>query len=151
MNMQAVIEKIPALPVVYMRRTGCYGEQNYKLMQDMKHWIQSHDLWSNDGVIYGIAQDNIEMTPPENCRYDVCFVTDSVFNDDIIQYGSLPAGAYIVYQILHTADEVQHFYAALNTDLTTAGKEIDNSRSIMERYQFSLVEKGYCEFCIPIY
>ena len=66
--MQIQIENIHPSPIVYMRRIGEYGEQNYKLMQNMKQWIQAHNLWNEEGVIYGIAQDNAAFTPPEQCR-----------------------------------------------------------------------------------
>jgi DNA gyrase inhibitor GyrI len=100
------IEKIPAGPIVYMRRIGSYGEQNYTLMQDMKEWIRRHNLWSENGAIYGIAQDNAAITPLEQCRYDVCFVTERTFYDKAILHGTLPPGAYLVAEIPHTAEEV---------------------------------------------
>lgn len=148
--MQTTFENIPSISVVYMRRIGPYGEQNYKLMQDMKQWIQKYNLWDENSVIYGIAQDNIAITVPEKCRYDVCFVTDSIFTDNNIHHGTLPTGIYLVCEVLHTANEVQCFYAALDNILSKKGKRFDESRPILERYQFALVEKGYCEFCIPI-
>jgi len=148
--MQTHIENIPSSPIAYMRRIGAYGEQNYKLMQEMKQWIKDRNLWSEKGVIYGIAQDNAAITPPEICRYDVCFVTDSTFEDENIHHGTLPTGKYLVYQVIHTVDEVQLFYSGLGGGLAKEGRSIDESRPILERYQISLVEKGYCEFCIPI-
>ena len=103
------IENIPDSKVVYMRRTGAYGEKNYKLMQDMKEWIHTRNLWCDDGTIYGIAQDHAAITLPDQCRYDVCFVTDKVIDDTAIQHGMLPSGAYLVFEILHTAEEVGRF------------------------------------------
>lgn len=134
-----------------MRRTGAYGEQNYKLMQDMKEWIRSNNLWHESGTIYAIAQDNAATTPIEQCRYDVCFVTEQVFDDSSIQHGTLPPGAYLVVQIPHTADEVGRFWGSIGNVAAKTGKQIDESRPILERYQFSLVENGLCEFCIPVF
>jgi len=148
--MKAHIENIPPSPIAYMRRIGSYGEQNYKLMQKMKQWIKDRNLWSAKGVIYGIAQDNAAITLPEKCRYDVCFVTDSIFEDEAIHHGTLPNGKYLVYEIIHTADEVKCFYGGLSSALAKEGRQIDENRPVLERYQISLVEKGYCEFCIPI-
>ncbi|MCL2574458.1 MAG: GyrI-like domain-containing protein [Defluviitaleaceae bacterium] len=148
--MKMYIENIPQSHIAYMRRVGVYGEQNYKLMQDMKRWVHERDLWNSEGVIYGIAQDNAAQTLPEKCRYDVCFVTNSVFEDEFIHYGMLPTGKYLVCEIIHTADEVQHFYSNLMSVLSIEGERIDESRPILERYQFLLVEKGYCEICVPI-
>lgn len=148
--MQIHVENIPASPLIFMRRTGEYGEQNFKLMQDMKEWIQAHNLWNESDTIYGIAQDNAATTAPEQCRYDVCLVTEQVFEDDTIQRGTLPAGTYLVCEIPHTSDAVQHFWGSVGEVLAEEGKAIDESRPILERYQFAFVEKGYCEFCIPI-
>jgi len=148
--MQAHLENIPAHPVVYIRRVGPYGEQNYKLMQEMKAWVQSRDLWRENGVIYGIAWDNAAETPPDECRYDVCFVTDRTFEEKGIRHGRLPAGAYLVYEVVHTVDGVRHFYSDLDNALASAERRIDQSRPILERYPFSLVEKGYCAFCVPV-
>jgi len=148
--MQVHIENIPPSAIVYMRHIGSYGERNYKLMQDMKQWIQDRNLWSEEGVIYGIAQDNASLTSPDKCRYDVCFVTDSTFEDEAIHHGTLPTGTYLVFKVIHTADEVQRFYVGLGDAMAKEEKQIDEQCPILERYQFSLIEKGYCEFCVPI-
>ena len=148
--MKIHVENIPASKIVYMRCTGAYGEQNYKLMQDMKEWIRSQNLWNDNGTVYGIAQDNAVITLPEQCRYDVCLVTDRLFDDTSIHHGELPSGAYLVFEILHTAEEVGRFWGSIDEALQQEGKQIDNSRPILERYQILLVEKGYCEFCVPI-
>ena len=148
--MQIHAENIPANPIVYMRRTGAYGEQNAKLMEDMKEWIRRQNLWDNNGTIYGMAQDDAAATPPEQCRYDVCFVTDRTFDDTAIRYGTLPPGAYLIFEIPHTADEVGRFWGSIGEVLAKAGKQLDKSRPILERYQFAFVKKGICEFCVPI-
>jgi len=40
--------------MVYMRRTGAYGIQNYKLMAALKEWANRKGLLK-DSIIYGIA------------------------------------------------------------------------------------------------
>jgi DNA gyrase inhibitor GyrI len=148
--MKISAETIPPKAVVYMRGIGQYGEQNYRLMQEMKRWVQSHGQWTEAGVIYGIALDNMKITPPEKCRYDVCFVTDIAYNDTAVSHGTLPSGEYLVFEVPHTADDVKKFYASIGDALTKEEKRIDESRPILERYQFALVENGYCEFCVPV-
>jgi DNA gyrase inhibitor GyrI len=144
------VEKIPAASVVYMRRIGAYGEQNFKLMQRMKEWVQSRNLWDKNAAIYAIAQDNPAAVPPEECRYDVCYVTEQVFDDEGIHHGSLPAGTYLICQIPHTSQDVQCFWDSFGDILLKEKKQFDENRPILERYQLSLVENGYCEMCIPI-
>lgn len=105
-------------------------------MQAMKKWLQNQFLWSDSGIIFAIAQDNPATVPPEKCHYDGCCVMEQFFDDDRVKYVTLPAGTYFVCQVPHTIEDVQ--------------KQLDGSHPILERYQFSFVENGYCEFCIPI-
>lgn len=133
-----------------MRRTGPYGEQNHLFMQDIKQWIHNNGLWSENITIYGIAQDNIAITPHEKCRYDVCFETTSTFEDGSVHHGLLPSGMYLVFEVPHTVEDVKRFYLSFGDFLEKEKYHFDESRPILERYQFSLVEKGFCEFCIPI-
>lgn len=144
------LEKIPAHPVVYMRRIGAYGEQNFKLMHDMKEWIRHQELWNDFSTIYGIAQDNPSTTSPEKCRYDVCLETEQTFEDQAVQSGVLPAGTYLVFEIPHTTEDVQCFWASLVDVLLKEEKQIDKSRPVLERYKVALVNKGRCEFCVPV-
>lgn len=148
--MKTHIEDMPATPILYMRRIGAYGEGNYKLMQDMKEWIHLNNLWNESGTLYGIAQDNMAVIPPEQCRYDVCFATNQIFEGDSILHGTLPMGKYLVVEIPHTTEAVQHFWQSIEDNVQNEGKQIDVSRPILERYQIALVEHGLCEFCIPI-
>lgn len=144
------VETTPAAAVVYMRRVGAYGEQNFKLMQTMKEWVRKQSLWDNNGAIYAIAQDNPAIVPPEKCRYDVCYVTEQNFDEEGIQHGSLPDGTYLICQIPHTSQDVQRFWGSIGNILAHEKKQLDENRPILERYQLFLVENGYCEFCIPI-
>lgn len=149
--MKLHVENITAQPIVYMRHVGPYGgSQNFQLMENMKQWVSKHNLWSEAGILYGIAQDNAAITPPEKCRYDVCFVIEPDFKDDTIQHGTLPPGAYLVFELLHTTDEVQRFWGSLGDILAQEKRQIDESRPVLERYQIGLVEKGFCEFCVPV-
>ncbi len=71
--MEYIIEQLPVQPIVYMRRTGAYGPENYSLMAALKEWANKKGLLK-DSTIYGIAYDSAS-TPPEKCRYDVCLAT----------------------------------------------------------------------------
>lgn len=66
------LEAIPPVDVFYLRRTGCYGEENTLLMKRFQKWMKTHHLYSSDAVILALALDNPETTPPDSCRYDVC-------------------------------------------------------------------------------
>ena len=147
--MDFIIEQLPVQSTIYMRRTGAYGSENYKLMTALKEWANRKGLFE-DSVIYGIAHDN-ENTPPEKCRYDVCLVaTADCPVDDSVQRGEIPSGKYAVFTILHTAEAVQEFWASIIQVLQKEGLQFDTTRPILERYKHRLVEDGKCEFCIPL-
>lgn len=148
--MKIYIENISASSIVYMRRIGAYGQDNFKLMHSMKEWLKLKNLWNDDGIIYAIAQDDPNTTPSEKCRYDVCFVIEESFNEDSIFHGHLSSGMYLICQIPHTSDSVQSLWTSLEDMLSENERQFDESRVVLERYPISLVESGYCEFCIPI-
>lgn len=149
--MKVNVENITAQPIVYMRQTGPYGgAQNFQLMENMKQWIRNHNLWNDTGIIYGIPQDNAAVTPPGQCRYDVCFVSEIKFRDNWIHHGTLPSGMYLVFEVFHTADEVTRFWETISEIMAQEKQQIDESRPVLERYKTELVEKGFCEFCVPI-
>ena len=94
--MNFIIEQLPEQPVLYMRRIGAYGVENYELMAEMKKWVDMRGLFK-DSIIYGIAWDNPADTPPEQCRYDVCLVSSVDFPaDESVQRGEIPGGKYAV-------------------------------------------------------
>ena len=62
-------ENLPSSKIIYMRRTGKYGPENYKLMDTFKKWIQENNLYNEDTVIYAIPMDNPEIPVPLRCLY----------------------------------------------------------------------------------
>lgn len=106
--MKYTIEEIVPQKIAYMRRTGPYGVENQKLMQELKKWAMNKNIFKNS-IIYGIAQDGTE-TPPEKCRYDVCIVVeDESILDSNVMVGKLQGGKYATFTINHTAEDVQNF------------------------------------------
>lgn len=147
--LEFTVEALPVQPVVYMRRVGAYGAQNYKLMAALKEWANDKGLLK-DGIIYGIAHDDVN-TPPEKCRYDVCLVSNANCPEDyLVKQGEIPGGRYAVFTIAHTAEAVQAFWASLPHLQQTDSMQFDMSKPVLERYQYNLVEDGKCEFCVPL-
>ncbi len=147
--MAFMIEQIPVQPIVYMRRIGTYGMENFHLMASLKEWANQKGLLK-DSVIFGIAHDN-ENTPPEKCRYDVCLVAAADCPvDEAVQRGQIDGGKYAVFTIPHTSEAVQKFWASITQILQKKELLPDLTKPILERYKFELVEEGKCEFCIPL-
>lgn len=144
-----IIEQLPVQHIAYMRRTGAYGSENYKLMASLKEWAGRKGLLE-DGIIYGIAQDN-DNTPPEKRRYDVCLVIAPDYPaDNEVQRGEIPGGKYAVFTISHTAEAVREFWSSVIRVLEEEGLQFDMAKPILERYTYKMVEDGKCEFCVPL-
>jgi DNA gyrase inhibitor GyrI len=145
------IEQLPTQQIVFMRRTGAYGIENYALMATLKEWAKCNGLFE-DSIIYGIAQDNASDTPPEQCRYDVCLIKSVNYTvDETVQHGEIHGGKYAVFTIPHTAEAVQDFWSSVVKILQDSNLQYDSAKPIMERYKHRLVEDGFCEFCVPIF
>lgn len=145
-------ERIPSSKVIYMRRTGAYGIENYKLMDTFKKWVQENNLYNEDTVIYAIPMDDPEKVMPCQCRYDVCINKPENQTFELNQIGcrDLESGKYLIFLIPHTADAVQTAWQMCFSELEKLGYLLDKSRPVIERYKKTLVDRHLCELCIPI-
>ncbi len=150
--MKMNIENIPAYEIAYIRRVGSYGVDNVQTMEKLKEWAKVNNLLKEQSIILGIAYDNAKTTNPENCRYDACIVVsdDNCFNNDYINYGNVAGGDYAVFEISHTAEGVKKAWSDIFSELINRGYTFDESRPILERYVFEMVNNQYCEICVPI-
>jgi len=151
MNMD--IANISFCRIAYIRQIGPYGQNNVEVMEKLKTWAKSKGLLNGQSIILGIAQDNPKIVEPENCRYDTCLVIsdDYCVSDDYISEGSILGGKYAVFNIKHTAEEVQKAWLTIFQELFKDGYEMDETRPILERYKAEMVKNHYCEICVPIH
>ncbi|WP_411170047.1 GyrI-like domain-containing protein [Clostridium sp. MB05] len=144
------IEKIKKCRVAYVRGVGPYGASNIQVMANLKKWAEEKNLFDEEAIIYGIPQDNPQITAPKDCRYDACIVISNDYQiDDSINEAELNAGEYAVYKIKHTEEDIKKAWKEIFINLENAGYKIDNKPTI-ERYSNDMVNKGYCEICVPI-
>ncbi|MEA1962286.1 MAG: GyrI-like domain-containing protein [Bacillota bacterium] len=150
MNMK--IETIPPYRIAYLRYIGPYGTSNVQTMEKLKKWAKSNDLLHDKSIILGIAHDNPETTKPENCRYDACAVVsdDYCVNNGCVSQGNIVGGKYAVLKISHTAEAVQKAWFEIFPELFKQGYQFDETRPVLERYIFEMVNNHYCELCVPI-
>ena len=113
--MEMTTENIQAHRIAYVRRVGPYGNYNVQTMEELKNWARSNNLFDDETVIYGIAQDNPETTEPEKCRYDTCIVVSDEYLavDNYISYGRIVGGIYEVFKIEHTAQAVMQAWSVI--------------------------------------
>lgn len=146
--MRYTIEYLPAYPLAYMRRTGPYGAENAAVMSRLKAWASAHGL--EEGIIFGIPQDNPQQTPGSQCRYDVAVVVEAgTLLDEAVQKNFFQEGQYAIFQFEHTAEGVLQGWQGIATALSQAGYQIAD-RPIVERYRSELVAAHLCELCVPI-
>lgn len=147
--MKCRIETLPNYRIAYVRRVGPYGPANIEVMEELKKWAKEQNLLSS-GTLFAIPQDNPETTLPDNCRFDACIVISKDYQlDDTICESELSGGRYLIYEVKHTAEEIQKAYAEIFPQLQSNGYQIDN-KPIMERYIGDMINNPYCEICVPV-
>ena len=70
--------------------------------------------------------------------------------DEYINFGKTMGGKYCVFKISHTADAMQKAWLEVFTELAKRNYEFDDRRPVMERYAAQMINKHYCEICVPI-
>lgn len=149
-EVQIYEEMIPSQKMLYMRRVGAYGMENYQLMNNFKNWVFAQGYMSDEAVILGIAKDDASIVPPEECRYYVCLLTEAESNDSRVLAGDFAGGRYFILEMPHTADGVQYCWNNGFILAQEKGYTIDFTRPPVERYAKKKVDRNLCEFLIPV-
>lgn len=150
--MKIAMEDIPLSPIAYIRRTGAYGIENIQTMEQLKCWASANHLMNDETVIYGIAHDNPQMTPPEECRYDACIVLTATQlpEKNGVQLGEITGGKYAVFTTEHTAEAVKQLWTELFPALAENHCSLDSARPILERFAAKMISQHLCEICVPV-
>ena len=142
-------ESVKQQAMVYARRIGEYGAENAILMEKFKIWANNHGYMTNEAIILGIAQDDVNIVSPKHCRYDVVLLGDYDADEEWIVSDIFPGGKYIVMEIPHTPDAVSLVWKEGIPFLSQLYR-LDFSKPIIERYQKKLVDNHLCEMLFPI-
>jgi len=148
--MKMTIEELPASRIAYFRNIGEYGEkQNKELMESFKKWAKLNGVFDNS-IILGIPQDNPEITPKDECRYDVCVVINKDFNvEKPACVGEFPGGKYAVFLLDHTKEAVSEFWSNIFSEIERNNLLI-REQPIIERYTSQMINNHLCEILVPI-
>nr|WP_172251921.1 GyrI-like domain-containing protein [Saccharibacillus deserti] len=154
--MTFTIEHMPTARMIFARKTGPYGPGNQETMEYLKAWARRRNLLRESATLLGIAQDNPQHTPPEQCRYDACLIIREAgaseigdLQDTSLRLGEFPGGTYAVFKTAHTPQGVNEVWSSAFPALLEAGIRLDE-RPTVERYTGSLLPEGLCELCVPI-
>lgn len=144
------IEEIPESRIAYFRNVGEYGEkQNKELMESFKKWAQINGVFDNSTIL-GIPHDNPQVTPKEECRYDVCVVINTNFNVvKPAQVGKFTGGKYAVFVLDHTKEAVNEFWGNIFSEIKKNNLLI-REQPIVERYTSQMIGNHLCEILVPI-
>ncbi|WP_226526913.1 AraC family transcriptional regulator [Metabacillus niabensis] len=147
--MKCKTETIPNYRVAYVRRVGPYGPENIKVMEELKKWAREKDLLKT-AILFGIPQDNPETMQPENCKFDACIVISENYEiDGTISVKEISGGNYLVYEVKHTAVDIQKAYENILLAIQNNEFEMDN-KPIIERYTGDINTNPTCEICVPM-
>ena len=147
--MKFKVETFPNYRIAYMRRVGRYGLANIEVMEKLKKWAKEKNLLES-AILFAIPQDNPETTLPDHCRFDACIVIPNDYQvDNSVFEGELSGGKYLIYEIKHTADDIQKAYSDIFQSLQKNGYKMEN-KPIMEKYIGDMISNPNCEICIPV-
>ncbi|NGP46401.1 transcriptional regulator [Bacillaceae bacterium SIJ1] len=148
--MNMTIEELAESRIAYFRNVGEYGEKkNKELMESFKKWAQSNGVLEGSAIL-GIPQDHPEVTPKEECRYDVCVVVNQEFIvTKPAQAGRLPGGGYAVFQLDHTKEALSSFWNNIFSEIERNQLSL-REQPMIERYTWGMVEQHLCEILVPI-
>ena len=147
--MKIKVEILPNYRIAYMRRVGPYGPTNIGVMEKVKLWATEKNLLTS-AILLAIPQDDPKTTLPENCRFDACIVIAEDYQlDDSISESEVSGGQYLIFEVRHTAEDIQKAYTEIFPTLQSNGYQIDH-KPILERYTGDMMTTPYCEICVPI-
>ncbi|MCY7789730.1 GyrI-like domain-containing protein, partial [Bacillus haynesii] len=61
----------------------------------------------------------------------------------------ISGGQYLIYDVKHTAEDIQNAYSDIFSSLQNNEYQLDN-RPMMEKYMGDMVNNPYCEICVPL-
>ncbi|MBZ5753577.1 AraC family transcriptional regulator [Metabacillus rhizolycopersici] len=147
--MKFKVETLPNYRIAYVRRVGPYGPANIEVMEKLKKWAKEKNLLKS-AILLTIPQDNPETTLPENCRFDACIVISKDYQlDDSICESELSSGKHLIFEVKHTAEDIQKAYTDIFPTIQINGYQFDK-KPILERYTGDMINNSYCEICVPV-
>lgn len=151
------IKVLPETRVAYMRFVGLYGSPGVTaLWRRFDSWREQQGLTSPPRRLFGVAQDNPNITPADRTRYDACVEVGAEFqptHDVGIQ--TIPGGRYGCAPFKGTAAEIRPAWVRfLTRALPEAGLQPDVAPAI-EIYppDFMLDRRTgafSCLLCMPL-
>jgi len=155
--MEVEVKNLPETRVAYMRSIGPYGGTEIpRTWQRFAAWCESQGLMTPRRTMYGICQDNPEVTPPEKCRYDAAVEVDGSFKPQgEIGVETVAGGRYACAKFTGTTADIHAAWMRFMSEwIPDSGYQVGDGLAI-EVYgpDFVMDEKTgafNCELCMPV-
>ncbi|MGO4395601.1 GyrI-like domain-containing protein [Variovorax sp. M-6] len=155
-RMKVVLETLAPAHVAFLRHVGPYGSSGItRTWQRFAARCAQHGLMQPRRVMYGIAHDNADLTPPAQCRYDACIEVDAGFRPvGEIGVEELRGGRYACTDFHGTSAEIHAAWVRLCDWLPDSGYQADDAPPV-EVYgcDVTLDEQTgafRCTLCMPV-
>jgi len=151
------LRTLPATRVAYMRHVGPYGSPGIGAMwRRFESWCAAQGLTSPRRRMFGIAQDNPNITPADRTRYDACIEIDDSFQPSgEVSVQSIRGGRYACTAFFGPAGDIQSAWVKfLGKTMPDAGHQHDVAPAL-EIYEpdFAIDPNTgafACTLCMPV-
>jgi len=155
LNMQVEFKTLAPTRLAYMRCTGPYGHPAIgQTWYRFGQWFGAR--FQSRRKMYGIAQDDPEITPPEKCRYDCCVEVDADFKPEgEIGVQDFPGGRYASAVFKGTGSTIHAAWMEMFREWLPGSGWQPASGPCFELYdeEFVMDEKTgefTCWLCVPV-
>lgn len=102
------IKTFPATRVAYMRYVGPYGSPRItEMWERFASWCATQGLMSPRRRMFGVAQDNPNITPADQTRYDACIAVDDALQaSGEVAVQTIRGGRFACTPFFGTASEI---------------------------------------------
>ena len=155
--MDVEVRTLPEVRVAYMRYVGSYGSAEIAVMwQRFAVWCADYGLMSPRRRMYGVSQDDPQVTPPGKQRYDACIEVGADFVPvDDVGAQTIAGGRYACADFVGTPSDVHGAWMRLVTEWLPASRYQGDTRPAFETYDtdFTVDEETgafACLLCLPV-
>lgn len=160
-SMQVELKTFPATRLAYMRWTGPYGHPGIShTWERFGAWCAQRGFMQPRRKMYGISQDNPEITPADKCRYDCCVVVEDGFSpQDAATSGvgmqSFAGGRYACARFAGTGADIHVAWTRMYGEwLPQSGWQADDKPGVElydEDFVMDLATGAFnCWLCVPV-
>jgi AraC family transcriptional regulator len=154
-TMKISIQTLPETRMAYMRHTGPYGSSEItQLWMRFAAWAGSAGLMKPRPRLFGVSQDNPQLTAPDKCRYDACIPVDDTFKPSgEIGVQTLWGGRYACTIFTGTPADVHDVWMAFVRELVQLYQPADHPAIEIYEPDFTVDPKTgafSCVLAVPV-